>query len=800
MANTQGAPTTGLGQNVTFVGDPVTGAPVMSRLDEAEVNVLGSQPRRQAAGEYRQANFQEVDSITSAFTSLGSALASKVKEKEQESFVRGAMDAAQGKTVEQIADEQPWYANLFGPSSAELGAKAYTNQERVNVQLAKIQSQMASLAQLPYEQAREELTNSMNNLLTGNPEEDAFVRQTFLKNMPSLVEDYTKQRVGYVNQLALVSQSRARRSVFELIENDRLPVVAGRMSQEQATARAFALLDDTEPVNGQNLVMWEKTFADDLVAAAHAGYLTSVKIALEHPQGALLTPTSRDRVKAAEKQGNAAIRAKWLDENVDTLAQLEFDIANAAGGTVAENFQKLMAFSEAGRKEMGATEDLYDRSKAMALVKGGMAAVQARKDANARALAQEERAAATAAAKAEVAAKKAAAINDLFALGDVYGLKQITTDEHIETLGYNEYARLTQKNDWAGIVKFLGKFNKDNKGWAFSRIKSQLQAQTDAAIQGMAKAGVTDAGLQQLYGPWKALNDAGLSTIYFGEGLDGKMSKFNRMMETNGGGDIERNRVGAAAAFEDSFVKGKEVHLKEDEVKKLTGGMFSSGLPAFDKLPERARASVLSFLDIGSYPTALEGVQRALPAALASGKVEVFGNSATHNGTAVPVKQFLRDPQLSRGSAERWGLGTFETDDEAVESAFQTALSIKTQGFTDKTWKPVYFDDLGKYPGGNTAKGPRTNPKGIEKYPGRVPSTTTITDERVIRMDQGGKPMLVVMQMGDDGKRYDTVITMEDLYAARTYNYFLKNGHYPNQGKAQSRDLYNRSKEQLIKQ
>lgn len=800
MPNTQGAPTTGLGQNVTFVGDPVTGAPVLSRLDEAEINVLGSTPRRQEAGSYRQANFQEVDAITEAFTSLGSALANKVKEKEQESFVRGAMDAAQGKTVEQIADEQPWYANLFGPSSAELGAKAYTNQEKVNVQLAKIQAQMSTLAQLPYEKAREELTNSMNNLLTGNPEEDAFVRQAFLKNIPALVEDYTKQRVGYVNQLALVSQSRARRSAFELIENDRLSVAAGRMTQEQADELANARLADTLPVAGQNLVMWEKTFADDLVSAAHAGYLQSVKVALANGREGLLTPQNLDRIKAAEKQGNAMLRAKWLDENADTIAQLEYDIANAAGGTVAENFQKLMAFSDAGRKETGATEDMYDRSKAMALVKGGMAAVQARKDANARALAQEEKAAATASAKAAVAAKKEAVISDLFSLGDVYALKQVTTDEHIETLGFNEYARMTQQNDWKGVARLLGKFNKDNKGWTFRRVKAQLQAQTEAAVQAMSKAGVTDAGLQQLYAPWKALNDAGLSTLYFGEGLDGKMTKFHRMMDTNGGGDIERNRVGAAAAFEDSFVKGKEVYLKEEEIKKLSGGMFSSGLPAFNKLPEKARASVLSYLDIGSYPTALDGVQRALPAAMASGKIEVFGNAAIYNGSAVPVKQFLRDPKLSKDSAERWGLGTFETDDEAVDEAFQTALTVKTRGFKDTTWKPVYFDDLGKYHAGNTAKGPRTNPKGIEQYPGKIPETTTITDERVIRMDQAGKPMLVVMQMGDDGKRYDTVITMEDLYASRAYNYFLKNGHYPNQGKANSREMYNRSKEQLTKQ
>lgn len=775
MANTQGAPTTGLGQNVTFVGDPVTGAPVMSRLDEAEVNVLGSQPRRQAAGEYRQANFQEVDSITSAFTNLGSALANKVKEKEQESFVRGAMDAAQGKTVEQIADEQPWYANLFGPSSAELGAKAYTNQERVNVQLAKIQSQMATLAQLPYEKAREELTNSMNNLLTGNPEEDAFVRQTFLKNMPALVEDYTKQRVGYVNQLALVSQSRARRSSFELIENDRLSVAAGRMTQEQADELANARLADTLPVAGQNIVMWEKTFTDDLVSAAHAGYLQSVKIALSNGREGLLTPVNLDRVKAAEKQGNAAVRAKWLDSNAEQLAKLEYDVQHAPdNSTVAQNYQALLAFGEAGKKEMGATEDVYDKSRGIALLKGGMAAVQARIDQNARRIQADLNRAATASAKQAAADAIAADTNAAWARGDLYAVKQHLKDEDVETRGYAEYASFGQ--DFAGAAKFLKRFNLHNEGVKFDRVATQLKTQTTAAIAAMEKSGVSDAGIAQMYEPWKALNAQGISPLYFGEALDGKMTRFHNMMQAAGG-----NQVAAAMAFTDAFVRKDNVRLSDDDVKKLKGGWFSGGTQAFNDLPEESRAEALSYLDIGSYPTVVEGVQRTLPHALSTGKLEVFGKGVVYNGNSMPVKTFLRDPKASRASAEKWGLGTFETDDSAVQDAFNRVLEWRTRGADFLSGMEKRTDIWQQNRGG------------------QIPANVEITASRVIRTEQGGQPMLVVMQSGDDGKVYNTAITMDDLYAARTVNYHLKNGGIFGKNAEGSKALVLQAKQQLTK-
>jgi ABC-type cobalt transport system substrate-binding protein len=767
MANTQGAPTTGLGQNVTFVGDPVTGAPVMSRLDEAELNVLGSQAPRQQAGAFRQANFQEVDAVTAAFTSLGTAIAGKVREKEQESFVRGAMDAAQGKTVEQIADEQPWYANLFGPSSAELGAKAYTNQEKVNVALARIQAQMATLSQLPYEKAREELTNSMNSLLTGNPEEDAFVRQSFLKNMPSLVEDYTKQRVTYVNQLALVSQSRARRSSFELIENDRLSVVAGRMTQEQADALANSRLADTLPVEGQNLVMWEKTFTDDLVSAAQAGYLQSVRAGLANGREGLLTPANRDRVKAAEKQGNSALRAKWIDANAEELAKLESAVQNAPDNTtVAQHYQALIAFGEAGNKETGATEDVYDKSRVIALLKGGMTAVQARIDQNARRRQADLNRAATADAKAKAAADIADEVNAAWARGDLFAVKQHLKDEEIETRGFAEYASFGQKHD--EMAKFLKRFNLRNEGVKFDSVATQLKTQTSAAIESMVKSGVTDAGIAQMYEPWKALNAQGISPLYFGESLDGKMTRFHNMMQAAGG-----NQVAASIAFTDAFVRNANVRLTDDEIKKLKGGMFSGGTPAFNELPEESRAYALSFLDIKSYPTALEGVQRTLPHALSTGKLEVFGKGVVYNGNSMPVKTFLRDPKASKASAEKWELGTFETDDSAVQGAFNLALQWRTRGYQGAT-----------------------NEK---SFGGQIPDTVEITASRVIRTEQGGQPLLVVMQSGDDGKVYNTAITMDDLYAARAARYWLKNGGMYGKAAKESRDLWLRAQSQLTK-
>lgn len=773
MSNTQGAPTTGLGQNVTFVGDPVTGAPLSSRLDQAELQLNSGATRQSLAIQPRGADFRENNAIAEMTSDFGKAISKKLQEKDQESFLNGMMDAAQGKAVEEIAAEQPWYSNLFGPSGAELGAKAFEAQDRVNRKVAEIQAQLPDMAHLDYGTAKAQVASAMNGLLTGDEGTDAVVRNGFFRAVPHLVAQHTKLRVEYVNKTALTNQSRMRRSAFDVIETNRAAVARGQMTQEEFDQLANNQLADTFPTAGQNPAMWEEVFVQDTIAAAQKGQLTSVRAALANGRDKLLDPANLDRVRLAEKRGNSTLRSQWLDENADTLAQLEYNIQHAVGGTVAENFKKLMDYSEAGKREVGATEDLYDRSKAMALVKGGLAAVQSEYARKAREVATAERKAATAAAKEAAAQDKASLVDSMWARGDAFAVKQLVTDEEVETRGFNEYAVFTQRQDLQGAAKFLSKFDA-GRGFTFNRVASQLQAQAKGAIQAMGKGGITDAGLQQLYAPWKALNDAGVSTQYFGEALDGKLLRLHRMFSASGSDDIEKNRASLAIAFEDAFVRQDVVTLKEDDAKALDGGFFSGGNAAWNELPKEARATALSFLDIKSYPTAREGVERTLPTALKTGQLEVFGKTVVWNGKATPVKTFLRDPKLSKESAERWGLGTFESDDEATQAAFNKAVELKTYGYRGAT-----------------------NEK---SFGGLVPSTVTIQSSRVIRIDDAGKPRLVIWQVGDDNKAYPVTVSMDDMYAARAFNYHLKNGGLYGKRAVDSKSLFDKAQQQLTKQ
>ena len=60
---------------------------------------------------------------------LDSVFADKINAVKQQRAWQGFIEAAAGKTAREIADEQPWYSNLFGPTPYELGAQTFTIQK-----------------------------------------------------------------------------------------------------------------------------------------------------------------------------------------------------------------------------------------------------------------------------------------------------------------------------------------------------------------------------------------------------------------------------------------------------------------------------------------------------------------------------------------------------------------------------------------------------------------------------------------------------------------------------------------------
>src|SRR5262245_48675219 len=112
----------------TFSIDP--GSPVTPRQTAGEVAVMSNiQP---SAVAQQIAPMAQVDTgingaTVDALLKMGSdVLQPQIKAAAQQQFMEGVQRASTGEAVKDIVESQPWYTQVFGPSSAVAGARAYT--------------------------------------------------------------------------------------------------------------------------------------------------------------------------------------------------------------------------------------------------------------------------------------------------------------------------------------------------------------------------------------------------------------------------------------------------------------------------------------------------------------------------------------------------------------------------------------------------------------------------------------------------------------------------------------------------
>jgi hypothetical protein len=741
MSNTQGAPTVGLGQHVTFAGDPITGAPMQDRLGVAGVQTRGGPAPLQLSqpGQVDPTRFNDIAAATSLF---GDQVTKKLEQLDQKHFVSGMMDAAQGATVEKVAAQQPWYANIFGTSAGELGAKAFTAMESANKVMVDLQSRLPSLAQLDYAAAKEEMTKVMDSAITGDPEADAITRNTFLKTLPTLVEGHTRARIQYVQEQTLLRQSGARRSSFAAMQALYTQKQTLGMDDAEYLAQLEGHVGDTTPVVGQNPAMFNVSLTADLIEAAKAGQLQAVNAYLANGRAELLPPEYRTRIQGAMKEGNRLLAQEWHDKNLETLAVMERDLREGVPGkTPKQLFDALMDFAKRGQVEQGMTESPYSETRAKALLIGGMNAVSAEEARQARELETRAKSTQNAADKLKAQQELDAMRGDALARRDAHlarsrGVKDIELETHI----YNEYASTVATQGLGAAFANLGKWNggSANLGFKADRVAAHVQNRIEAVVKSAEKVGVSDQLLADVYQPWLAAKEAGVSSMYFGSKWDAALEKFHSMYRA--GGTPEEQRLSAVQAFDYAFVKSskgkvtaKDAEGIRDSVKKATGGgFFSDGL--IDGWTDDQLVQAAGTLGAADYPSVSEGARALIPTAIRSGRLERWGGSVIDNGDAPSMTKLL---ETRSKHSDSWGAGTISRESHA--ELFDEIVQVKLHGLPGQ----VAGSRIG----------------------GVVPEGVSIEGKTVVRFTEKDEPMLIVIANGSDGKPYPMSVKAEDFHA-----------------------------------
>ena len=232
---------------------------------------------------------------------LAAAFAPKLEAAKQEKFWSGFAAARSGKSQQEIADEQPWYTNIFGPTDYELGAQKFGVDRAMAEVDNKFTQDMHRLRQLPPEEIGKELNTIASSMMTGNVFTDALIQKGLMERGGVMLDAHAKARYEWQQgelSIKRIDAWTAQSGAY----NDAMVAAAtlGRQhpnqaeTSEQRYERSRILLDGFAMSDYENPEAYQKDFATFVVGAANAGHWNTLNALEDSKAYQMLPPANRE--------------------------------------------------------------------------------------------------------------------------------------------------------------------------------------------------------------------------------------------------------------------------------------------------------------------------------------------------------------------------------------------------------------------------------------------------------------------------------------------------------------------------
>lgn len=407
--NTVGAPTHGLGQTVSFAFQPGNNLPVFEIPGPAEMraDVQGGVTNR---GFGQMAEVEVGALVAPVMKWLDKESASQVQRRQAEQYAEGMRKASEGRSIQQIADEQPWYSRIFGNADLVEGARQWNAADHAAQIAVEIEAERDLAKTLTGEAARDYFTQKFMSRMTGDVVADSALMQQLTKQLPRLMADRAKANYQWMQEEAVAAQQRAISSAASAFNRASQRLMTEGGDWEAWAAHRDQLMRDTAPVEGQNIQVWEAGMVSTFRAMGERGELHALNAYEDQGLVAALSPDSQVAFAAARAKAETRAREQAL-ENPDTrieLGQLYADARRppedpANPGhyiTTEQMLERVDDINERFRRATGSSAPLIDYDREVALTTTLSNALMAANAAHAKAAASATRAATTAAEKA----------------------------------------------------------------------------------------------------------------------------------------------------------------------------------------------------------------------------------------------------------------------------------------------------------------------------------------------------------------------------------------------------------------
>jgi hypothetical protein len=478
----------------------------------------------------------EIDTSTSdLLMQLGSKiLEPQIKKVQTEQFLKGAQRVAQGEALKEIVDEQPWFTQIFGPSSSVQGARTVAQMKGVDDYLTDVANDMPNLQKLSSKEFGQQITDKMGKFLTGDSVADAAIQLKMVESTGSLFKAHTKANYKYTQdtmQGAVVGYMQSGGAKLKAMTSQLLD---GTMNQKDYDEVKAEYVSNLMPAEGQSPESyWGGIEAATIDALATGNHHAANAV---FDSGIFQNAPAETRKKMLDARFTYEARTQetaGFNDFGPRIGQLK---GMAAAGQLTGNqiLTEIDKINSEYQMKYGIDRPLFKRKEMESIISGNISSLYNRAEQDQRDMAREGRAVAREnakeGAKAQTELRKSQQLTELImgGAGNMAGVAGYTSDEiNRSVYAGGQAIAAAGGNVGAFLVR---QFNEGGEH-VNSLYKNQLQAGMRVAVM----EGHSGASFQQSHAMFKQLADQpggkAAALAYLGD--DGiKMMKYDNFIKS----------------------------------------------------------------------------------------------------------------------------------------------------------------------------------------------------------------------------------------------------------------------------
>ncbi|MDN7581598.1 hypothetical protein [Burkholderia orbicola] len=185
--------TYGGGGSTSFSGGP-------SGTGQSSGSVAAGGNAMQFADAVARRGMQNIDTLNKL---AGGLLQPYIERQKKLQYAEGMAQAAQGKSLIEIENDQPWYTKLFGPDATTQGAQAFNMAAAMQDAQSQFMQAMPQLREKSPDQVRQYIVGKMGEVQpSGDPYFDAMVQQGLAEQLPKMLSAHMGQYMQFTQEQA----------------------------------------------------------------------------------------------------------------------------------------------------------------------------------------------------------------------------------------------------------------------------------------------------------------------------------------------------------------------------------------------------------------------------------------------------------------------------------------------------------------------------------------------------------------------------------------------------------------------